>query len=303
MISLKSARGRKALSSLVGHRLLLTFDFDGTLAAIAPHPDAVSFDPNIEHLLTRLDEYASIAIVTGRSREDLLRFFHSPPRTIIGNHGAEGTSEHAALQHARATCTAWRLSLDSLLETESPDGRAWLEDKTYSLTIHCRVPILLRRIQSLLEQPLPLPQIRVVSGKASINLLPAGMPTKADAVRSLLRRLRCDRVLYVGDDVTDEDVFSIGDTRIIGVHVGKNSTSKADFFLSSQKEVPWLLKKLFTLLVSRKSSLTKRLLRGERQQISLPSSRGSKATRTRASSKKKSRQSGIRRTRPVGARR
>ena len=42
----------------------------------------------------------------------------------------------------------------------------------------------------------------------------------------------CEQVLYVGDDVTDEDVFSLaGRARVSGVRVGSSQHSRAEWWM------------------------------------------------------------------------
>ena len=47
--------------------------------------------------------------------------------------------------------------------------------------------------------------------------------------------------LYVGDDRTDEDVFSLGLPRVMGVRVGQRRGSSARFFMREQREIDRLL--------------------------------------------------------------
>jgi trehalose 6-phosphate phosphatase len=51
----------------------------------------------------------------------------------------------------------------------------------------------------------------------------------------------CSRALYVGDDVTDEDVFSMVNDNILGIRVGCEALSLADYCLPDQKEIIGLL--------------------------------------------------------------
>jgi len=46
----------------------------------------------------------------------------------------------------------------------------------------------------------------------------------------------------VGDDETDEDVFSLSDTRILTVRIGEKKFSAARFFLKRQTEIAEVLR-------------------------------------------------------------
>jgi len=50
--------------------------------------------------------------------------------------------------------------------------------------------------------------------------------------------------LYVGDDDTDEDVFSLPDERILSVRVGKKLMSAAQLYLERQSQMGSLLRYL-----------------------------------------------------------
>jgi trehalose 6-phosphate phosphatase len=52
-----------------------------------------------------------------------------------------------------------------------------------------------------------------------------------------MRQLGCTTALYVGDDVTDEDVFALRDPRVLTVRIGKKKASSARFFLNRQPEI------------------------------------------------------------------
>jgi trehalose 6-phosphate phosphatase len=54
----------------------------------------------------------------------------------------------------------------------------------------------------------------------------------------------CSAALYVGDDVTDEDVFALRDARILTVRIGKKKGSSARYFLKRQAELAEVLRLL-----------------------------------------------------------
>jgi trehalose 6-phosphate phosphatase len=76
-----------------------------------------------------------------------------------------------------------------------------------------------------------------------LNVLPHEFPNKGDAIRALVVRECCTGALYVGDDVTDEDVFEVGAPLVFGVHVGRGP-SLAPWRLAGQEDVDDLLEVL-----------------------------------------------------------
>ncbi len=74
-------------------------------------------------------------------------------------------------------------------------------------------------------------------------------PHKGIALRAELVRLKCDRAVYVGDDETDEDVFSLTDDglSLFAIRVGRKNHSRAGYFLRNQEEIDELLRLLLRL--------------------------------------------------------
>lgn len=67
---------------------------------------------------------------------------------------------------------------------------------------------------------------------------------KGTALLDYMRRLDCSAALYVGDDETDEDVFTLRDAHILTVRVGKKKGSAARYFLKRQEEITEVLRLL-----------------------------------------------------------
>ena len=69
-------------------------------------------------------------------------------------------------------------------------------------------------------------------------MLPEGAPHKGLALLKERDRLRCDTAIYVGDDVTDEDVFGLDEPgRLLAIRVGPSSPSQASYYVRSQAAV------------------------------------------------------------------
>src|SRR6266702_2433885 len=82
---------------------------------------------------------------------------------------------------------------------------------------------------------------RVCRGHAVVHVVPRDAPDKKAAVQEVLRRAGPRPVLYVGDDRTDEDVFSSVD---VGVRVGRTARSTASWYLAAQGAMDDLLRAL-----------------------------------------------------------
>ncbi|MGH8713692.1 MAG: hypothetical protein ACREYB_06775, partial [Casimicrobiaceae bacterium] len=103
-----------------------------------------------------------------------------------------------------------------------------------------------RVLEERVAQLVPLPDI--VPGKRVLNLLPPDAPHKGEALVSLLGHSGCARALYVGDDVTDEDVFCMRTPEILSIRVGRRRKSAADMYLKNQADVTRLVRRLVAML-------------------------------------------------------
>jgi trehalose 6-phosphate phosphatase len=104
---------------------------------------------------------------------------------------------------------------------------------------------LLEAVRELEETP------RIVMGKAVLNLIPMNSPHKGHALQELLLATGASQALYVGDDDTDEDIFSLNDERILTVRIGKKKQSQARYFLERQSEISILLRKILKFQTAR----------------------------------------------------
>jgi trehalose 6-phosphate phosphatase len=179
-----------------------------------------------------------VVVVSGRAFGDVAaRVDGAPVAAIVGNHGAEPSPEAAA---ARASVARWRAALGEL-----PDGVV-LEDKGLSLTLHYRhAPDRAAAEATLRDRAERLgPDVRLVGGKCVLNLVPASLPHKGDAIRRLWALYQTRHALYVGDDVTDEDVFRLADPRLVTVRIGPTDQTAARFALPGQEAIDELLQRL-----------------------------------------------------------
>jgi trehalose 6-phosphate phosphatase len=229
------------VTRLAQERTLCAFDFDGTLASIVDHPDQAVMRVRTENLLRQLALLYPCLIVSGRARADVLsRMSGVHVAQVIGNHGAETESS----QHPRHRVDQWKAALELEL---GPVPGLWVEDKGLSLAIHYRQYAqkadARRRILAVTRK---LKRARVFGGKQVVNVVEDGVPNKGDAVAAERDRLRCNWVLYVGDDENDEDAFALGGN-IVPVRIGRKLRSHARYYLRTQEEMDALLELLVRL--------------------------------------------------------
>lgn len=238
----------EVLKPLCAGRTLFVFDFDGTLAPIVMQRARARMPRSTHDLFTRLASHVTTAVISGRSLLDLRKRLKVHPDYLVGNHGLEGLLGNAVrLQRAQRLCAAWRQQLNKA-KIDRPGTGIDIEDKQYSLAIHYRLAPEPRRARRSVAQALaqlqPAPQ--VIGGKKVINLLPRGAPDKGVVLLHLLRHMRAEQALFIGDDDTDEAIFAINHPHIVTVRVGHKRSSRAQYYLRGQTEIDRVLRFLIT---------------------------------------------------------
>lgn len=225
--------------------VLYGFDFDGTLAQIVPFPNAAWMRPTVRALLADLTQHRYVAVISGRSLEDLRRRINLESILAIGNHGIESDVKAYSSQRklAEQVCNQWECDLKSYLSVSPVGASVDIENKCYSLSVHYRrsnnYAVCRTEIMKIIHRLRPQP--RAVNGKAVINLLTLGAPHKGDALTDAIEKMKVSHAVFVGDDLTDEDVFFYAHENVLTIRVGYDACSAAKYYLRDQSEIEKLL--------------------------------------------------------------
>lgn len=241
MTALMAAPGIAELREVASSRALLAFDFDGTLAPIVSKSDDAAMRPRTRRLLAQIALRFPCAIISGRRVSDLrARFDGIPIRWFIGNHGAEGVVPFPGATRLRREVIGWR---DSLQAEVGRWGGAQIEDKGFSLSVHYRNAASRKEArEAILRCARSLPGVRIVRGKCVVNLVLESAPNKGTALAHLVGLLEPERVLFAGDDDTDEDAFEMDlGVPSTTIRVGGAGPSRARFRLEGQDAIDRLL--------------------------------------------------------------
>jgi trehalose 6-phosphate phosphatase len=237
-------------ASLVPHldQTAILLDIDGTLLDLVPTPREVWVPPGLAKTLNRLLQRTSgaLALVSGRSLNDIDLIFAPEQFPAIGGHGAEmrlSQDSEAVATHAPPMDKELKRRLAAIAKL-SPG--ILLEDKGYSLALHYRLaPHAEKAIYaavSLIRADLPNAPIEVMPGKCVCEIKHSGF-SKASAVRELMTHepFIGRRPLFVGDDVTDESVFAImPDIGGLAFSVGRRAKGVAGHFDDPGDVRAWL---------------------------------------------------------------
>ncbi|RMG55910.1 MAG: trehalose-phosphatase [Acidobacteria bacterium] len=231
-------------------RLFLLLDYDGTLVPIAPTPEQARLAPDVIDTLRALAaaESVQLAVISGRSLEDLRRCVPIEGLFLVGGHGAEIRTptgqRHWLVDPAVIRPIVDRLAARAEVALSGLTG-CLVENKRLSLALHYRLaaPSVAReavaRFLRLGEPYVGEGQFQWLRGKRIIELRPAGVH-KGRAIAFLLERyLRPGEwPIYLGDDRTDEDAFrALSDTGITIRVSAEEEPSRARHRLRSPAEV------------------------------------------------------------------
>lgn len=241
-------RHSPVLADFAASNVLLAFDYDGTLAPIAPTPAAARMRPQTRRLLARVARSYPSVVISGRPLDELRkRLQRIPVWHLVGDHGFEvsgGTHSQAAhvddwVGQLRERLPVWRGLV--------------IEKKKYSVTIHYRqVRDKARVVEAIADAVRHLEGVRIVGGAETVNLIPREGANKGVALQQARRVFACDTAIYVGDDDTDEDAFaSAPPDRLLSIRIGTWRPSQARYRLRTQRDVDALLKALIALRAGR----------------------------------------------------
>lgn len=207
-----------ALAAELGpaEHLLIVLDFDGTVAPIVDRPGDARPGPGAIDALRRLVTRTTVAMLSGRSVDDLSARLPALPLIHVGGHGAQIRAVDGTVLDLIdvATVTA-TLDVTQAAVEQVVDGRlGWfVERKPTSLAVHHRlVPEpeedeRLPRVRALLEQHRDdEPGFEVVVGRSVLEMRPRSID-KGKALDRVAAQLPDLTPLMIGDDRTDEDAF------------------------------------------------------------------------------------------------
>jgi trehalose 6-phosphate phosphatase len=243
MRDILSRSGREILRQFSWSNVLLAFDYDGTLAPIVRDPNKAAMRATTRRLLTEVATRYPCVVVSGRARSDARRWLHGIRlRQVVGNHGIEPWQATRPLMDE---VERWAPLLARRLAGLKG---VRIENKTFSVAVHYRLSREKKKaLAAILEAAAALGSVRLIGGKQVVNILPKDAPHKGMALERERERLRHDTAIYVGDDETDEDVFSLDQPgRLLTVRVGSNRLSQASYFLRNQAAVDEFLETLLS---------------------------------------------------------
>ena len=196
-----------------GERLVLVFDYDGTLTPLVAHPSLAHLDPALRDALARLaaTPRVTVGVVSGRGLDDLIGMVGLEGLSYGGSTGLE--LELAGERHIPAAALESRALLDALRAASeiclTAYPGAWVENKPFGFTVHYR-QLAPDRIEPLRTEMADLLEphaasLHVLDGPMAIEVVPAIERDKGTALRAIVAHDGAEpaTVLYAGDAAND----------------------------------------------------------------------------------------------------
>ena len=227
---------------------LLLLDYDGTLVRYAKYPQLAKPDRQLLNCLHILgaNPRNELVLLSGRGKATLEEWFGALPIGLAAEHGAWIKERENSWETIKPLGAAWKTKLLPIFETYADRvPGAWVEEKEFSLALHYRAADEERgalAARELTDDLLVLTaniDVQVLHGNKTGEVRNAGVHKGLVSQRWLLN-CASDFILAIGDDVTDEDMFTVLPAGAYSIRVG-NSPTQARYYLGGPDQVLMLL--------------------------------------------------------------
>ncbi|WP_408095764.1 trehalose-phosphatase [Peredibacter sp. HCB2-198] len=247
---------RRFAKFINGREMALFLDFDGTLSEIVPNHTEAQMVEEIRPILTRIAESIKVAIISGRDRQDVKARVGIDGVFYAGCHGYDISGPgcfHFQVEEAEIASEEMSEAIQKIegLKNKYPDLS--IEKKKYFTAVHYRqVPTSLHsklenEIKNLIKD---YKKLELRKGKMVLDLAPRLKWNKGEAVKKLCDVLDLEPgktvAVYIGDDLTDEDVFCELQSWGVGIKVGIEGMAGtcSEYSLRSPSDVVTFLSKI-----------------------------------------------------------
>lgn len=279
---------KKIIAGVNPNITVFCIDFDGTLVKICKNPIDVVVAGELYDFLSGIGNLKNVflCIITGRELSYIESKINLKNNIIYsGNHGYEIKSyyKNFKLNFLVKNADKYLPLLSEAFNQVKKIGlkNLIIENKKFSISLHYRLldnnetKLLKQNVQVIInENPEFKKYLHITKGKKILEIRPKIDWSKGSAcdyiVKELAKKYKKDdkpNILRValGDDITDETMFSGGDyadtgktnlnINTINCVIGKKKSS-ASFYLDSYKQTPVFIKEILTILnLNEKSEL------------------------------------------------
>ncbi|MGB0279764.1 MAG: bifunctional alpha,alpha-trehalose-phosphate synthase (UDP-forming)/trehalose-phosphatase [Flavobacteriaceae bacterium] len=229
---------------------MLLLDYDGTLVDFHENPEMAVPDESLLKTLKQLTllPNTDVAIVSGRDKMFLEKWFGHLPLTLVAEHGYFVKEPQQNWCTKGSSKNKWKKDVMPIMEafTDRTPG-TFIEEKTKSLVWHYRKSDPELAAGRVVELKTVLSSL--ISDKLSIMDMNKALEvvnrqiSKGTAVSELITNKEYDFILCIGDDVTDENMFINLPDHATTIKVGRKKTN-AKYYIEDIDRVKALLSAL-----------------------------------------------------------
>ncbi len=212
--------------------VLVGLDIDGVLSPLVDHADDARLLDGVADALARFRDIDDVilAAVSGRALASMLIFDLPDHVVLVGSHGME--EQRRPMRPLTPTEVARLATLTDLANAAARDAGdgAWVESKKASVVLHVRTADVEagRAALTLLDhRATAVPGATIKHGSNVVELF-ARHASKGTALRQLRGDTAAQTVVFVGDDITDEEAFAALVDGDVTIKVGAAPTIAAE---------------------------------------------------------------------------
>lgn len=231
---------------------LFLLDYDGTLVGLAQdHAHSSAIPPKtLRKLLSKLHQSDNdeVVIVSGRPKEALEGWFGDLPITLVAEHGG-WVKENGKWEQQKKPTKDWKKIVRPIIEKYiDRTAGSFIEEKDFALVWHYRkvspslAGVRKAELRHDIQQAIKNIDIDLYEGNKIFEIKPKSIH-KGTIAEVWASRQKWDFILAIGDDYTDEDMFTALPQEAFTIRVGFE-TSESRFHVGTTAEVINLLDEL-----------------------------------------------------------
>jgi trehalose 6-phosphate synthase/phosphatase len=219
---------------VTGYKLTLILDYDGTLVPLTSHPDLAILSDTVKGYLEELSNFPEIdvCLLSGRSLENLKKMVQIKNISLAGSHAMELEIAHRNEVIENEQALPFKSKIPELVQDLTNNvcqHGGWVEAKVYHVTFHWRQtdPNFQVAMQQKSKEIIEKHGFQYKEGHFVVEARPPIGWDKGRGAFHILEKIHgitwADnvRVIYIGDDNTDEDAMRSRNGLGISFRVGK----------------------------------------------------------------------------------
>lgn len=191
-------------------------DIDGTISEIAPTPEeAVVTDSMRKELVKLKEKFSLVAVISGRSVKNAREMVGVEGILYVGNHGMEFLKDNHLIRNPEAEKYLSQIKkAGEKVKTSdlSHINGLIFEDKGICYSIHYRLSNPSEnardKILNLLHNDPECKKLGISEGRELVELKPPVSCDKGTIINNIVEQHNLQKVIYLGDDITDADAFN-----------------------------------------------------------------------------------------------